>query len=56
MDGQLYCCEEKIMPQVLVLYYSFCGHIEAIVAAVAEGVREAGAQVDIKRIPKAGTT
>ena len=44
------------MSKVLVLYYSSYGHIEAIVAAVAEGVREAGAQVDIKRVPKAGTT
>jgi NAD(P)H dehydrogenase (quinone) len=39
------------MSKVLVLYYSSYGHIEAMAAAVAEGVREAGAQVDIKRVP-----
>jgi NAD(P)H dehydrogenase (quinone) len=36
--------------KVLVLYYSSYGHIEAMAAAVAEGAREAGAQVDIKRV------
>jgi NAD(P)H dehydrogenase (quinone) len=40
------------MSKVLVLYYSSCGHIETMAAAVAEGGREAGAQVDIKRAPE----
>jgi len=40
------------MPKVLVLYYSAYGHIEAMAEAVAEGAREAGAQVDIKRVPE----
>ena len=40
------------MAKVLVLYYSAYGHIEAMANAVAEGVREAGAQVDIKRVPE----
>src|SRR5260370_18865012 len=40
------------MPKVLVLYYSAYGHIEAMANAVAEGAREAGAQVDIKRVPE----
>jgi NAD(P)H dehydrogenase (quinone) len=40
------------MPKVLVLYYSSYGHIEAMANAVAEGAREAGAQVDIKRVPE----
>jgi len=40
------------MSKVLVLYYSAYGHIEAMAAAVAEGAREAGAQVDIKRVPE----
>src|ERR1700731_1578394 len=40
------------MPKVLVLYYSSYGHIEEMAAAVAEGAREAGAQVDIKRVPE----
>jgi NAD(P)H dehydrogenase (quinone) len=40
------------MSKVLVLYYSSYGHIEAMAAAVAEGAREAGAQVDIKRVPE----
>jgi NAD(P)H dehydrogenase (quinone) len=42
----------KIMSKVLVLYYSSYGHIEAIANAVAEGAREAGTQVDIKRVPE----
>jgi len=40
------------MAKVLVLYYSAYGHIEAMANAVAEGVREAGATVDIKRVPE----
>jgi NAD(P)H dehydrogenase (quinone) len=40
------------MSKVLVLYYSAYGHIEAMANAVAEGVREAGAQVDVKRVPE----
>ena len=40
------------MAKVLVLYYSSYGHIEAMAKAVAEGAREAGAQVDIKRVPE----
>ena len=40
------------MPKVLVLYYSSYGHIETMAEAVAEGAREAGAVVDIKRVPE----
>jgi NAD(P)H dehydrogenase (quinone) len=40
------------MTKVLVLYYSAYGHIEAMANAVAEGAREAGATVDIKRVPE----
>src|SRR3546814_11718187 len=40
------------MANVLVLYYSAYGHIEAMAQAVAEGVRDAGAKVDIKRVPE----
>ena len=40
------------MAKVLVLYYSSYGHIEAMAKAVAEGAREAGAEVDIKRVPE----
>ena len=40
------------MTKVLVLYYSAYGHIEAMASAVAEGAREAGATVDIKRVPE----
>ena len=40
------------MTKVLVLYYSAYGHIEAMANAVAEGAREAGAIVDIKRVPE----
>jgi NAD(P)H dehydrogenase (quinone) len=38
--------------RVLVLYYSSYGHIERMAEAVAEGVREAGADVTIKRVPE----
>jgi NAD(P)H dehydrogenase (quinone) len=40
------------MAKVLVLYYSSYGHIEKMSEAVAEGAREAGAQVDVKRVPE----
>jgi NAD(P)H dehydrogenase (quinone) len=40
------------MSKVLVLYYSSYGHIETMAGAVAEGARETGAQVDIKRVPE----
>jgi NAD(P)H dehydrogenase (quinone) len=40
------------MAKVLVLYYSAYGHIEAMAHAVAEGAREAGATVDVKRVPE----
>ena len=39
------------MTKVLVLYYSAYGHIETMAKAVAEGARETGVQVDIKRVP-----
>ena len=39
------------MSRVLVLYYSSYGHIETLATAIAEGAREAGATVDIKRVP-----
>lgn len=40
------------MAKVLVLYHSAYGHIETMANAVAEGAREAGATVDIKRVPE----
>jgi NAD(P)H dehydrogenase (quinone) len=40
------------MTKVLVLYYSAYGHIEAMAQAVADGAREVGASVDIKRVPE----
>src|SRR6201986_3934026 len=40
------------MTKVLVLYYSAYGHIEKMAEAVAAGAREAGATVDIKRVPE----
>jgi len=40
------------MAKVLVLYYSAYGHIEKMAEAEAEGAREAGAEVDIKRVPE----
>jgi NAD(P)H dehydrogenase (quinone) len=40
------------MTRVLVLYYSSYGHLETMATAVAEGAREAGAEVTIKRVPE----
>ena len=40
------------MPKVLVLFYSAYGHIEQMAEAIAEGAREAGATVDLKRVPE----
>ena len=40
------------MSKVLVLYYSSYGHIEAMANAVADGARQTGAHVDIKRVPE----
>jgi NAD(P)H dehydrogenase (quinone) len=40
------------MTKILVLYYSSYGHIETMANAVAEGVRAAGAELDIKRVPE----
>jgi NAD(P)H dehydrogenase (quinone) len=38
------------MTKVLVLYYSAWGHMEAMAYAAAEGAKEAGAKVDVKRV------
>jgi NAD(P)H dehydrogenase (quinone) len=38
--------------KVLVLYYSAYGHIETMAYAVAEGAREVGARVHVKRVPE----
>ena len=40
------------MAKVLVLYYSTYGHIETMAGAVADGAREAGAEVVVKRVPE----
>lgn len=40
------------MSRILVLYYSSYGHIEAMAKAVAEGARQEGAVVDVKRVPE----
>jgi NAD(P)H dehydrogenase (quinone) len=40
------------MTKVLVLYYSSYGHVEKMAQAAAEGAREAGAEVTIKRVPE----
>ncbi len=38
--------------KVLIVFYSLYGHIYKMAQAVAEGAREAGAQVEIKRVPE----
>ena len=40
------------MAKVLVLYHSVYGHVEKMAYAVAEGAREAGADVVVKRVPE----
>lgn len=40
------------MTKVLVLYYSAWGHMEQMAYAAAEGAQQAGAQVDVKRVPE----
>ncbi len=40
------------MTKVLVLYYSTYGHVETMAEAVAEGARQAGAEVALKRVPE----
>ena len=40
------------MTKVLVLYYSTYGHVETMAMAVAEGAREEGADVAVKRVPE----
>src|SRR3954463_12885729 len=40
------------MARILVLYYSSYGHIETMAYAAADGVREAGAQAVVKRVPE----
>jgi NAD(P)H dehydrogenase (quinone) len=45
-------CEVNKMTKVLVLYYSSYGHIEAMALAMAEGARQAGATVAIRRVPE----
>ncbi len=40
------------MAKILVLYYSSYGHVETMAGAVAEGVRSAGAEAVIKRVPE----
>jgi NAD(P)H dehydrogenase (quinone) len=40
------------MTKVLVLYYSAWGHMEQMAYAAAEGAKEAGATVHVKRVPE----
>ncbi len=40
------------MTKVLVLYYSAWGHMEQMAYAAAEGAKESGAEVTVKRVPE----
>ncbi|MDZ5696820.1 MULTISPECIES: NAD(P)H:quinone oxidoreductase [Phyllobacteriaceae] len=40
------------MTKILVLYYSSWGHMEQMARAAAEGAKEAGADVTVKRVPE----
>lgn len=39
-------------PRVLVLYYSSYGHIETLASEIVQGARDAGAHVDLRRVPE----
>jgi NAD(P)H dehydrogenase (quinone) len=41
------------MAKVLVLYHSFYGHVATMAHAVADGAREGGAEVTVKRVAEA---
>jgi NAD(P)H dehydrogenase (quinone) len=43
---------ETLMTRVLVLYYSSYGHVARMAQAVAEGVREVGAEATLRRVPE----
>ena len=40
------------MTKILVLYYSSWGHMEAMAKAAAQGARDAGVDVTVKRVPE----
>lgn len=40
------------MTKTLILYYSSYGHIETMAEAIAEGVRSAGGEAVVKRVPE----
>lgn len=40
------------MAKILVLYYSSYGHVDALAQAIADGARDAGADVTIGRVPE----
>ena len=40
------------MSKVLILYYSAYGHLEKMADAMADGVRDAGAAVTVRRVPE----
>ncbi len=40
------------MAKILVLYYSSYGHLEQMAEAIAAGACEAGAEVELKRVPE----
>jgi NAD(P)H dehydrogenase (quinone) len=42
--------KEQAMAKILVLYYSSWGHMEQMAKAAAEGARETGADVTVKRV------
>src|SRR5262252_8625472 len=53
LDFRTVPSKERVMPKILVLYYSAYGHVETMAEAVAEGARQvAGAEVTIKRVPE----
>lgn len=44
--------EGELILKVLVLFYSTYGHLYQMALAAAEGAKEAGAEVTVKRVPE----
>src|SRR5688500_5364016 len=44
--------EENLVTKIAVIYYSSTGNVHQLAEAVAEGAREAGAEVRLRRVPE----
>ena len=44
--------EKKKMTKIAIVYYSMYGHVATMAEAVAKGIKDAGAEVDIYQVPE----